>query len=470
MPFPLAPKADGRALDGAPVIRRRRRNDAWLSIIRSTVNIPLWFVAVSSSVLLPGIAWADAPPPTFAEAAPATRATPTTLSDAVARALAKNPSYETARAEVERSEAIVREVRASWLPTLVGNGIYTHLDSPRVQAGVVLLPQNGLTGDLVLTVPLVMPRQWANTSEAKDNLSVQKATAEDTRRLIALATGRAYLAVYSQKLVIQVDVRARDTARKHYDYAHQRYAGGVGTSLDEVRAAQEVAGDEALVQQAYATLVTAQEALGVLVGVEGPLDSMEEPSLATPPTLAAGLEDAAHRTDVVELARRREAAERVTRHDYTDYLPTLVGIAEPVYQNPATSTVPETGYQLELVLTLPLYDGGLRYGQAHERSALANEARIAFDAQLRQARSDVRAAFDVLRRADESFRASRDAARLASQALDLANLAYKAGATTDIEVIDAERAARDAETQAEIAADAARQARLNLLGATNRFP
>jgi outer membrane protein TolC len=82
----------------------------------------------------------------------------------------------------------------------------------------------------------------------------------------------------------------------------------------------------------------------------------------------------------------------------------------------------------------------------------------------------VRAAFDVLRRADESFRASRDAARLASQALDLANLAYTAGATTDIEVIDAERAARDAETQAEIAADAARQARLNLLGATNRFP
>ena len=50
---------------------------------------------------------------------------------------------------------------------------------------------------------------------------------------IALATGRAYLMVYAQKLVIEVDERARDTAKKHYDYAHKRYAGGVGTSTSQ---------------------------------------------------------------------------------------------------------------------------------------------------------------------------------------------------------------------------------------------
>jgi hypothetical protein len=41
---------------------------------------------------------------------------------------------------------------------------------------------------------------------------------------------------------------------------------------------------------------------------------------------------------------------------------------------------------------------------------------------------------------------------------------------TNIEVIDAERQARDAGTQAEVAADAARQARLTMLTATGRFP
>jgi outer membrane protein TolC len=392
------------------------------------------------------------------------------LSEAVARALQRNPTYDSAREEIRRVQAIVREVEASWLPTLTGNGVYTHLDHARAEAGAVILPQNGLNANLLLTVPLIMPRQWANTSESKDNVRVQRASTDEIRREVALSTGRAYLAVYAQKLVIEVDERARDTAKKHYAYAHQRYRGGVGTSLDEVRAAQEVAGDEALVQQAYSSLASAQEALGVLVGVDGPLDSSDDPDLAPAPTLAAGLEDATQRPDVLATDLRRRAAERVTHHDYTDYLPYLVGNAEPFYQDPATPTIPRTGYQMMLVLTLPLYDGGLRYGQARERDALAAEARLGFEGQVRQARSDVRAAFEAVRRADMALTASRDAARLANQALALANLAYSAGATSDLEVIDAERAARDAETQAEIAADTARQARVSLLSVTNHFP
>jgi outer membrane protein TolC len=449
------------------------RNGDLMRIIRSQVRTSIR-TAVSSTIAFLSLvfattAWA-APEAPVLQSAPTSPATPVTLADAVFRALERNPTFEVAREEVQRTEALLREVQATWLPTLYGNGVYTHLDSARVEAGSVILPQNGLNVNALLTVPLIMPRQWANSSEARDNVKVQRATAEDVRRMIAVSTGRAYLAVYAQKLVIEVDERARDTAKKHFDYAHQRYAGGVGTSLDEVRAAQEVAGDEALVQQAYSSLSTAEEALGILVGVDAPLESTSEPALAAPPTLAAGLADAEHRTDVVQFDIKRRAAERVTHHDYTDFLPYLVGTAEPFYQQPSTPTIPHTGYQVELILTLPLYDGGLRYGQAKERAALAAEARISFEGQLRQAKSDVRAAFESLRRADDALKASRDAARLAKQALDLANLAYNAGATSDLEVIDAERTARDAETQAEIAADTARQARLNLLSATNHFP
>lgn len=54
--------------------------------------------------------------------------------------------------------------------------------------------------------------------------------------------------------------------------------------------------------------------------------------------------------------------------------------------------------------------------------------------------------------------------------MDLANVAYRAGATTNLEVIDAERRARDAQVQAVLAEDAARQARLDLLLASGSFP
>lgn len=402
--------------------------------------------------------------------APATLATRITLHEALERALAKNPTYATALLEVRRAEAVVHETRAAWMPTLYGNASFTHLDGSRVEAGSVILSQNELAANLTLTVPLVVTRQWLTTAESRLSATAVEAMSADARRTVAYATGQAYLAVYAQKFVIEVDERARDTAKSHAEYAHQRYAGGVGNRIDEVRALEEVATDNAIVQQAYAQLASAEEALGILVGAEGPLDTAEDATLAAPPNLKDGLEGAAHRTDVVALDARLHATDKVVQDDWSDYAPYLVGVALPFYQNPATPTVPLTGYQLELLLTVPFYDGGLRYGQHKERDALRDEARVAYEAGVRQARSDVRTAFEAMRRADDALRSSRDAAKLASEALDLANIAYRAGAVTNIEVIDAERQARDAATQAEIAADAARQARLTMLTVSGRFP
>ena len=78
--------------------------------------------------------------------------------------------------------------------------------------------------------------------------------------------------------------------------------------------------------------------------------------------------------------------------------------------------------------------------------------------------------YEALRRTDASFQAAQRSAKLARETLDLASQAYAAGATTNLEVIDAERRARDAETAAAVAEDAARLARLDLLAVSGRFP
>jgi outer membrane protein TolC len=78
--------------------------------------------------------------------------------------------------------------------------------------------------------------------------------------------------------------------------------------------------------------------------------------------------------------------------------------------------------------------------------------------------------FEAMRRADEALLNAREAANLSREALELALLAYKAGATSNIEVIDAERRAHEAETAAAVAEDTARRARLELLAASGRFP
>jgi outer membrane protein TolC len=82
----------------------------------------------------------------------------------------------------------------------------------------------------------------------------------------------------------------------------------------------------------------------------------------------------------------------------------------------------------------------------------------------------VRLDFEAMVRADQALQSAREAARLARRAMELANIAYKAGATTNLEVIDAARQARDADTASAQAEDVARQARLDLLVASGRFP
>jgi outer membrane protein TolC len=54
--------------------------------------------------------------------------------------------------------------------------------------------------------------------------------------------------------------------------------------------------------------------------------------------------------------------------------------------------------------------------------------------------------------------------------LRITDIAFREGATTNIEVIDAQRRARDAATITALAEDALRRARLELLVATGRFP
>jgi outer membrane protein TolC len=391
------------------------------------------------------------------------------FTQAVRLAVERNPTAIVAYEEIAHAVALLEQARASSLPTLGALGEYAHLEGLFGAQVPALAAANQWSANLTLSVPVVVPKSWAQWSHASDNVDAARASAADVRRTVAVSVARAYLTVVAQKRVIDAAVRARDTDRAHYDFAHQRYAGGIGNRIDEVRSDQELQSDEANVEEQYANLVKDREALGVLVGVGGPLDA-EEPNLVVESDPQRAMSDAERRTDVVAADVRLRAAEHAVRDDWTDYSPFFNGVLSGFYENPQTPTLPSSGWQALLVLTIPLYDGGLRYGQAKERAVIRDEASVQVDAVLREARSEVRVAFEELKRADSALASARRAAQLAHQALDLSQIAYRGGAFTDIEVIDAERTARDADTAVAVAEDGARQARLDLLAATGRFP
>ena len=391
------------------------------------------------------------------------------LAEALTRATQRNPRAEIALAEIRRSEALITEARAGFLPSLSANGSFTRLDHDRALNGRVLQNQNQLTANLALAVPLLAPQRWVQTRQARDQSEVARLDESEVRRQLAITTAHAYLALVAQHRVIEVDQRALDNARAHYEYAHTRNEGGIGNQLDDTRAGQDVASREAELEQALAGLTQAQEALGVMVGVDGPLDS--EPQLALPAMpMQVDTQEVPQRGDVLAGTRRVLAAEHVKTDSWADYAPTLGGVIAPFYNNPSTPTQPQTGWSAQIILSIPLFQGGLRIGQQRERDALLAESRAELAGIAREAKSQVRVSLSTVQRAEASYTAAERAAALARQALVMATLAYKAGATTNIEVIDAERSARDAEADAVAAEDAARRARLDLLAALGRLP
>jgi len=395
-----------------------------------------------------------------------------TLDEAVRRAISRNTSVAIAVAEIERAHALLREVRSFALPTITGNGVGTLLDSARVDTtGNVVQPRTTLTGNVQLTIPLLAPQRWVNWSHASEQVDVARLSAEDIRRQIAVSAARAYVTVLAQHRLVQANELARNNARDHLQYARARLDAGTGNRLDVVRSAQEVASDDSQVASALVNLVRAQEALGVLVGSDAPLDAVEEIQVTASASEADAMREAeARRADLRAARGRIDAADHVLRDSYADYLPFLSAVVTPFAATYSSLTAPSTGWQAQLVLTVPFFDGGFRYGAHEERSALLDEARISLEGALRQARSEVRTAFEEVRRNDFALQASREAARLAEEALQMTTTAYRAGATNDLDVLDAERRFRDAQTAAATAEDSARQARIDLLAATGRFP
>lgn len=397
---------------------------------------------------------------------------------AVERALAHHPAMRVAEQDAARALAQVEQARAPSLPVLLGNSTFSVLDNDRrlpdtpEGPGRLVQGRQQFNANLQLAAPLVNTPRWAQWYRAAQAADAARATANDVKRQVAVNAARGWLAVLATKRAVAAATLARDSAKAHLDYARARFSGGVGNKLDELRAAQELSVSTTQLETALSALIRTQETLGVLTGADAPLDTVaEEPDFSAPGGVEQALEGAGTiRLDVKAAEVRKDTAAAATRVDWMDYLPLLNAVFQPFFQNPATITQPATGWQLSLVLQLPLYDGGLRYGQAKERRANAKSTEAQFEGALRQAKSEVRSAFNQVTHADAAMKSARESAKQAGEALELATLAYRAGATTNLEVIDAERRARDAELVAVLAEDNARQARLDFLVASGAFP
>lgn len=388
---------------------------------------------------------------------------------AIQQAIDKNPTVLGAATNINRAEALLVQARAIQRPTASATVSDTTINSSPQLQGFTISPRSQvtITGDVSMSI--FNAARWAAVVQSMDQVNIAKVSTADVRRQVAVAAAEAYLAVFAARRQLDVDERALSNARAHLDYAQKRLEGGVGSRVNAQRAAQEVSGDETRLENTRLALVRAEEALGVLVAVDGPVAVGAEPAFETPasPDVTAGL---GARTDV-QLGRANiSAAERVLNDSRKDWFPVGTVSFDPTYITPAGLFQQAGSWRLTVGFTQQLFDGGQRRGLKLQRAAAVEASRQSEASVENQARSEIRLAQESVASLQRALTSARTAVDQANDVLQITTTAFEVGATTNLDVIDAERTARDAETAAAVAEDAVRRARLDLLVALGRFP
>lgn len=380
--------------------------------------------------------------------------------DALRRASTESYRVLQARAAAGSAQAEVKRSRSAWLPTLTGVGTYTRLDADRVVADRIATPANALNLSAQAQVPLIMAARWSDTARQKETAEAAEGRVAEARRQALIDATRAYLRVLLEKRNVEIAARAVDVSRTQVSFMKEREAQGVGSRLEVTRAEHELHTNLAYFAARRATVYDAQERLGVAVWHVGPLDALGSLEPQGLPSLSDALESARDRPDLTSLRTQARSDQKRVDQGFLDYLPNLSANGMAFYQNPPSVNFPELGWQLQLVLSLPLYDGGRRYADQDARKAQAMASRAEVQQAELAAMAEVRSTARQVESLHVAWKEAESSTKVAREALDLAHRSFEEGSGTQMEVIDAERNVRDAETGSAIAEMAWLEARV----------
>jgi outer membrane protein, multidrug efflux system len=312
--------------------------------------------------------------------------------DAVALIRAQSPDYRSSAENVARAKAQERIALAAVLPVLTAQGLYTHqfetaaitLTGPNNVAVPLISPApNTWTAAAAASWNVVDPRALYGVATAQENTDVVRLSFEDRRRQIAVAVVGAMLETLAASRVAELNRAGLRAALERQVLTKTRLEYAQGTALDVDRADQDVQSARTSLINGDESLRRAREALGEALGSPAPVSAAPdldlqhfEEEVSRTCRLNADVEA---RPDVRAARARVRLAERgVTAADLL--LSPWLNVNSQFATSSASTLGPLTTWSVQGVITLPLYDGGARYGVRRDALAAEEQARQALTA------------------------------------------------------------------------------------------
>lgn len=372
-----------------------------------------------------------------------------TFTEALDQAEKQSPSLEATRARLQQADELSAKAWSGYLPHITANGTYTRFPEelsfaiPDAPEPIPIQKRNQLGGELRAQQALLVPTLWPAIQNAYLGQRAAGLTAENARRETLFAVARTYLGAASlrESLVVQeqlLEVRRgfeRD-ARSRFEVGDVERLALLRATLDRKEAEQEVVRG----RNAYAS---AKSALASLLArpvdfeVAPPKDSVVAIPVEAKDVASAEKKALDQRPDAAAARLDVDLAKGSRTQIALEYLPNLYATANYSATNASGLTGRTRTWTAGLALSWTLFDGGLREANLRESSGRIAEARANLRGTEEAIRDEVRKARGELETAEVNLSTAEERVKLAVESAHLAKESFDAGATTYLQVTDA---------------------------------
>ena len=263
-------------------------------------------------------------------------------------------------------------------------------------------------------------------------------TLQDRKRVIATDVAGALVAEIAAERVAELNRVGLRQALERLALAHRREDLGSGSRLDVVRAEQDVDAARAAVVSGDEASRQDREALGLALGIAEPVGAAPGLNIdglvkdtGTGCKLVGSVDE---RADLRVLRTEVDIAARGVKDVWYQFSPIVTFQSTLASSNDALA-IPATTWNIEGVLTIPIWDGGARYGELRQASAQKDEAEMNLIAQRRTVIIQIEQARRAVDVAEESRKVAVDAETHARQVDRMTQVGFLTRRGTSLDLV-----------------------------------
>lgn len=374
-----------------------------------------------------------------------------TLTEALAQGVRLSPDYVRSIGSIGTAEWSRRAATFAFvIPSVTATTDYSLFSTPQFNIGTGQPTRTNASLRLFGSLELFSGgRRLAELARARAELEGAQANEVQARYFAALVIEGTYYEVLGSRELLEVARGRERRAIEQLAVARARVVSGAAVQSDSLQVVLELNESRVSLLRAEAAVRSARLELGRRVGRRGavdavPLDTAAVPDL--PVTLPDAVTLALEQGPEYRVARANESQAAATlRARKGAYLPTLT--ASGSYSVFDEYWFPNATRRKSAVFTLslPLWDGANRELNVARARAARDVTRAIREDLERGAEADVTTAYDAFLTARASYDLDRNALLVARENFRVQDTRYRAGATTILDLLEAQ----DRLTQAE---------------------